>query len=260
MSIKCGWASVDENGHSKGGKAGDQTGREVKTGPWYNFGQNMCLRFNDKKYAEKYANAVRILCDSDITGYDQDDRTTLFNALKKNGWDLTAYIKSGQKTECDCSELVACCVNITFQKELIPSYAYTGNLESLLMSTGFFSKLTGLKYCSGDSYLRVGDILNCPGHHVISVLEDGPSAGKKTTSIAEPTLKRGCTGSQVKKLQINLNSVEAKDSKGNKLVTDGVFGACTKEAVMDFQKSNKLTVDGVYGNKTYSALKSALKK
>ena len=37
MSIKCGWASIDERGRASGGKAGDQTGVEVKIGNWYYF-------------------------------------------------------------------------------------------------------------------------------------------------------------------------------------------------------------------------------
>lgn len=32
MSVKCGWASIDEWGRASGGKAGDQTGVEVKVG------------------------------------------------------------------------------------------------------------------------------------------------------------------------------------------------------------------------------------
>ena len=35
MSVKIGSARIDENGRAKGGKAGDQTGREVSTQSWY---------------------------------------------------------------------------------------------------------------------------------------------------------------------------------------------------------------------------------
>ena len=31
MSVKLGSARIDENGHAKGGKAGDQTGKEICT-------------------------------------------------------------------------------------------------------------------------------------------------------------------------------------------------------------------------------------
>ena len=37
MGTLCGWASIDEKGKATGGQKGDQTGREVRTGNWYNF-------------------------------------------------------------------------------------------------------------------------------------------------------------------------------------------------------------------------------
>ena len=38
MAVKIGHASIDENGKAAGGKAGDQTGREVcvRDWDWYN--------------------------------------------------------------------------------------------------------------------------------------------------------------------------------------------------------------------------------
>ena len=44
MSVLCGWASTSEKG-TKNGVKGDQTGKEVKTGAYYNFGQNQVIRF-----------------------------------------------------------------------------------------------------------------------------------------------------------------------------------------------------------------------
>ena len=35
MAVKIGHASIDENGRAQGGKAGDQTGKEVCTRNWY---------------------------------------------------------------------------------------------------------------------------------------------------------------------------------------------------------------------------------
>ena len=56
MSVLCGYASIDERGKISGGKAGDQTGREVKTAPWYSFGQNIVLRFKSREKARSYLN------------------------------------------------------------------------------------------------------------------------------------------------------------------------------------------------------------
>ena len=80
--IKCGWASQDERGRASGGKAGDQTGREVKTGSWYNFGQNCVIRFKKADEGRKFARVIKSLCNNDCVGYDQSQRTTLYEELK----------------------------------------------------------------------------------------------------------------------------------------------------------------------------------
>ena len=46
MGVLCGYASVSENG-TVNGAVGDQTGKEVKTSAYYNFGQNKLIRFKD---------------------------------------------------------------------------------------------------------------------------------------------------------------------------------------------------------------------
>lgn len=76
MSIKCGWASIDERGKIRGGKAGDQTGKEVKLGSWYYFGQTQVIRWKDRTKAKKYAKIIEALCNNPHIGYDQSERTT----------------------------------------------------------------------------------------------------------------------------------------------------------------------------------------
>lgn len=254
MSVLCGWASIDENGKLRGGKAGDQTGKEVKTGPWYNFKQTTVLRWKDLKKAEKYAKVIKSLCNNNCIGYDQNERTSLYNALKALNWD---YTKLTKKVECDCSELIACAVNCVFGKAMISSAVYTGNLNDALMNTGYFKKLTGTKYTNSSDYLVIGDVINRPGHHVISCLQNGSKAGVKsdTSTVAEPTLQKGSTGSEVKKLQANLNKVLS----GKDIETDGIFGVDTKSAVKRFQTRYGLTADGIYGKKTYKKMKSIIK-
>lgn len=258
MSVLCGWASIDENGRISGGRAGDQTGREVKTGAWYNFGYTSCVRWKDRTLAKKFANAIKYLCETPLVGYDQSQRTTLYNALKAVNWD---YTKLNKPVEVDCSELIACAVNCALKKAAIPSYVYTGNLTEVLMNSGYFKKLTGSKYLASSDYLKIGDVLNKPFNHVIASLADGPKAGIKsdTSKVAEPTLKKGCTGSEVKKLQSNLNTLNIKDSSGNALALDGEFGSCTRQALKKFQKKYGLTVDGIYGAKSAAKMKTLIK-
>lgn len=261
-NVSCGWASIDERGKASGGKAGDQTGKEVKVGNWYYFNQTMVFRWKDRTLAEKYAKIIKAFCSNDNIGYDQSERTTLFNILKAANW---KYTKVTKPVECDCSELVACAINCTVEKEVVPSWIYTGNLATLLERTGLFgTALTGEKYCKSNEYLATGDIVNAPNHHVISVLADGPKVGvtsemEGTSLVAEPTLKKGSVGSQVKKLQRNLNTLKITDAAEGKLKVDGAFGACTHEAVKKFQKKYDLVVDGIYGQKSYKKMKTLIK-
>lgn len=258
MAVLCGWASIDERGKISGGKAGDQTGKEVKTGSWYDFGQTTVLRWKDTTLAIAYAKVIKALCNNKHVGYDQSQRTTLYNALKAVKWD---YTKLSKDVECDCSELIACAVNCVIGKAVISSAVYTGNLNNALMNSGYFKKLTGSKYCNSSTYLAIGDVINAPGHHVISCLENGPKVGIRndTGKVAEPTLRKGSTGSEVKKLQSNLNKLKITDADGKKLDEDGVFGASTYEATKKFQKKYGLTVDGIYGDKSAGKMKTLIK-
>ena len=256
MSVLCGWASWGESG-GRNQQAGDQTGREVKTGPWYNFAQKTVLRWKDSKIAKKYAEAIKHMANNKNIGYDMNDRTSLFEALKKANWD---YTKIKSPVECDCSELVACAINCALRKEVMPNWTWTGNLDTLAMQTGYFKKLTGSKYLNSSAHLQIGDILNNPNSHVISVLQDGEKAREKGNSnrVAEPTLRKGSTGSEVIKLQSNLNI-----ANNTSIEEDGIFGTETRSEVIKFQKkafpNDTKEWDGIYGPKTAAKMKEKIK-
>ena len=63
------------------------------------------------------------------------------------------------------------------------------------------------------------------------------------------TLKTGCSGEDVKRLQETLNGLGFSCGKA-----DGIFGAKTKTAVMAFQSAYGLTADGIVGAKTRDKL------
>lgn len=170
MVVKCAWASIDERGKISGGKAGDQTGKEVRTGNWYKFGQTVVYRWKDRKKAQAFATCAETLANNSAIGYDQGQRTTLNASLKRLSWN---YKKLKTPCECDCSAFVVACVNCVAKKELLSPKLYTGNIGEALMKTGYFEKLSGSRYCSSDSYLMIGDIINAPGSHVIISLADG---------------------------------------------------------------------------------------
>jgi hypothetical protein len=177
MSVKIGHASLDENRKARGGAAGDQTKKEVCIINWYNKPWTTVIRPKDSKVAEKIAFAMEQACANDKIGYDQTQRTTLYAQAKAHNWDLS---KITTACECDCSSLVAVCVNaagISVSKDI-----YTGNQMAALKATGKFDVYTDAKYVGGSSYLKRGDVLLGTGHTAI-VLSDGDNAiENKTTS------------------------------------------------------------------------------
>jgi uncharacterized protein YcbK (DUF882 family) len=66
-------------------------------------------------------------------------------------------------------------------------------------------------------------------------------------------LSCGSYGSEVKKLQENLNSLGCSCG-----IADGDYGEKTADAVRKFQKKNGLTVDGIAGSKTLAAIDKAI--
>ena len=186
MAVKIGHASSDENNAARGGAAGDQTGNEVKTQNWYNRskGWSCVFRPKDSGVAEKIAKAMEQACANNNIGYDQNQRTTLYAKAKVVNWDLS---KITSKCECDCSSLIAVCVNaanIPVSKDM-----YTGNQKAVLTATGKFDVLTDSKYLTSSDHLKRGDILLGTGHTAM-VLSNGTVASvKNTTDNAKSFLK-----------------------------------------------------------------------
>ena len=172
MAVKIGHASIDENNAAKNGAAGDQTLKEVCTRSWYNKPWTSVIRPKDSTAAEKIAKAMEQACANDKIGYDQNQRTTLFTQAKAVNWDLS---KITTACECDCSSLVAVCVNaagIAVSKDI-----YTGNEKTALANTGAFTVLTDSKHISKADNLKRGDILLGAGHTAIVLTNgDGVSA------------------------------------------------------------------------------------
>lgn len=159
---------MDERGKARGGKPGDNTGREVIIGNWYDEGWNVVLRPKDSAVAEKIAVAMEQTCLNDAIGYNQGNRTTLYREAVKHDFKLNE-IK--QLCECDCSSLVSVCVNaagVNVSKDI-----YTGNMVKALLATGTFEKLTEQKYLSSSDYLQRGDILVHEGSHTAVALDNG---------------------------------------------------------------------------------------
>ena len=251
MAVKVGSARIDENGRAHGGKAGNQTGKELSVQNWYRHSKGWrVLRCMDSSKAEKIAAAMEAACRNRNIGYDQYERLTLYNLAKAVGFDPARVEKP---CETDCSALVRVCLafaGIATENFRTPTQA------KAMLATGQFVELTDKKYTDSSEYLRRGDVLitRTQGHTVV-VLSNGEKASETELSLGERLLKKGMSGSDVRELQQDLLKLDYALPKYGE---DGDYGAETVEAVKAFQKKSGLDADGVYGSNTHKSLLAAL--
>lgn len=249
MAVIIGSARINENGKARGGKAGDQRGgREVSTQNWYKHSKGWrVFRAKDAAAREKIAQTMQWACDTNLIGYDQGERNTLYNAVKNAGFDVR---KLDKPVETDCSALVRVCA--AYAGIMLPDF-YTANEPSVLLNSGAFVEMTGSSYTEKSDYLLRGDILvtRTKGHTVV-VLSDGSKAGVPNNK--RMTLHKGDSGEDVKELQNILLSLGYRLPKYG---ADGEYGAETISAVKAFQKGLGLEIDGICGPKTWAALETA---
>jgi hypothetical protein len=250
MKIKIGAARIDENGHISGGKIGDQTGKEVCVQAWYlepEVPWNVYLECTDLQMADKAAKFMEQICANNNFGYSQDARYTGYNAIVKNGNKV-----SGAKGDFDCASLVLACYKLAGLS--IDIHQNTKTMRKTLLATGKFKAFTDSKFIKSDAFAKRGGIYLNDTHHVVMALENASGSDSTNSGkVAQPTLKKGDNGSEVKKLQENLNKVI-----GAGLSADGDFGPKTETALKNFQSKYGLEVDGVYGPKSYAKMKSLI--
>lgn len=188
MSILIGHASIDERGMSNSGQAGDQTGKEVYIGYWYSGNWNLVLRPVSEEIAEKMANACETLCKSNLVGYDQYQRNSLWDELEKVGWNAA---KLNTKCETDCSAFMTACVRaagINIPRVAMGNGQYnapvTYTMRDAFSSTGKFQVLTDSKYLTSDKYLKRGDVLVRESGHTAMALGNGAQSGADTPTQA----------------------------------------------------------------------------
>ena len=252
MTVKIGHAHSDENGKAKGGRAGDQTSKEVLIQDWYNRsgGWSAVFRAKDFKIAEKIAKTMEQACDNNNIGYDQGQRITLYEKAKKLDWDLS---KIKEKCECDCSSLVAVCVSAAGIK--ISKDMYTGNQKAVLQATSKFEILTDSKYLIKSDYLKRGDILLGPGHTAI-VLSDRATNQQTATDSAKSfsnslagTYKVSATKLNIRQGAGTLKKVIVAIPKGTEVKC---FGYYTK-----ILTTNWLYIQFTFQSKKYTGFASA---
>ena len=177
MHVKIGSARIDERGRIHGGKAGNQTGKELSIQNWYRHSKGWrVLRCTDSSKAEKIAAAMEAACQNRNIGYDQYERSTLYNLAKSVGFDPGKVIKP---CETDCSALVRVC--LAYAGIMTDNFLTTDEAQKIL-ATGYFVELKDGKYTDHSDHLRRGDILvtRTKGHTVV-VLNSGDKAGTLET-------------------------------------------------------------------------------
>lgn len=246
MSVKIGSARIDENGKARGGKAGDQTGKELSTQSWYKHSKGWrVFRAKSAEVAEKIAQDMQWACDNKHIGYDQGQRLTLYNVSKPLGFNCKAVATD---CETDCSALVRVCC--AYAGVMLPNFR-TPTEPAALLDSGAFVELTGSKYTDASTYLKRGDILvtKTQGHTVV-VLSNGSKAGTDVAPVEG--LSRGDSGNGVAAMQRAL--LRWNPDCLPKYGADGDFGAETEKAVKAYQSASNLPVTGIYGNATKAAL------
>lgn len=157
MAIYVGSARIDENGHASGGKAGDQTGKEVAQQVMYKHSLGWyIIRPKSASVASKLAKKMIAACDNANLGYDQSNRLGV----------ITYGIETTTKTECDCSSLVRACVKECTSKD--PGNFSTSGEKAALLATGLFDD-KGSYVDQSTTPVYNGDILvtKTKGHTVI---------------------------------------------------------------------------------------------
>ena len=260
MAVRIGHASLDERGKASGGKAGDQTGKELTTRNWYAKGWNVLLRPKSAALAEKSAQACEAACANPNIGYDQGGRNTLHAKAAAAGYDLGSI---SERCECDCSSLMHVCAMAGGARLDYGSNGYTtSTMVRAYLSSGDYIKLTDSKYLASDKYLRRGDILVKEGSHTAMALTDGELAEDTATvhkpdivtvyySVRLPMLVRGMQSDAVWAMQ---QLLMARGYALPQYGADCDYGEETENAVMCFQEDMNLVSDGKFGPDEWSAL------
>ena len=150
-------------------------------------------------------------------------------------------------------------VAIIFASFSLYNFTFAGNYGSETYNTGDYSTYTPATGSIGTTQAIRHKFLAEQKALAVAV----PAVTPTTPSVSSGfsgvrTLKLKITGSDVKDLQIYLNThgyVVAKTGAGSIGKESTYFGNLTKQALMKFQKANGLKADGIAGPKTRVLMK-----
>lgn len=166
-----GEARCNELGQLYGGKPGDQTGKEVGMGRWYDGDWIYHFRAKDPEVALKLAQAMIDTCNNNNIGYNASppNRYAAWDNAEANGHDIKHISKKGDTT---CSQAVSMCMRAAgIPKKYAPRHADIAAITKTLKAADLYFEMRTIKaYTRKSSKLEPGDIL-LSSHHIIIVVK-----------------------------------------------------------------------------------------
>lgn len=270
----------DENGAYRGGKAGDQTGKEWQLRSWYKRPWTHVLRYPDQNVGTLIAQLSIDAALNDKIGYDQGQRDTYWKQLKKVGY-YPAKITIACEEDCTAGvnanvHAAGYLLGIKALQDIPASGIRSTNMRKNFKAAGF-KVLTDSKYLTSGKYLLPGDILLYENHHAAANVTVGknvrssytyhdvianpdayrpsPAPTPTPSHLGDRVLKYGDEGADVMELQQDLMKLGYALQKYG---ADGDFGNETESAVKHFQQDHGLPEDGIMDDMDYAALFDAL--
>lgn len=212
-------ASISEKGTTKG-SAGDQTGKELNIKDWYNRPWDAVIRCKNSSKAYEAMEIALNLANSNLVGYSQSDRNSLYKALKKYDFVIENYIVSGEKTNCDCSSFVYACYACVLPELRRDRNAPTTSIYIDFFNDNGFHIFQNNAYINQTNLLLNGDILLAIGKHTAmaynnSTKEYSNSVENALSVIASEVLKGTFGNGETRKEKI----YKAVQNKVNKLLS-----------------------------------------
>ena len=248
MAMMIGHASIDENGNISGGKAGDQTKKEVCIRTCYMHSKGWYLfRFINPEHANLMAKAMTQACNNDNIGYDQNQRLGVMTALKKYG----SLKKIAEPTECDCSSLIRACI---YQATGIDVGNFTTATQPTVLSkSGLFEPMISV---TSITKTYDGDILVTQKKgHTVSIVSGNPrTISEKKGTFKMDTLKKGSNNNDVTVFEVLMKKLGYYKGEIDTEFGNGCVNACN-----EFQKKypecgTNGKPDSTFGNKCWKKL------
>lgn len=167
--MKIAQASIDERGKISGGKAGNQSGRELNIST-NNSKWEYAIRAKDPKVRKNIPIIAKAGVNNRRIGYNQARRNDLWNQAKHFLCIGGIYIN----TSCDCSSFVTTVLELAHYSingkwlplDISNNCLTTSNMRSKLLSTGLFEVIKN----PNKEDIQVGDVLLNESKHCSIVI------------------------------------------------------------------------------------------